>query len=314
MEKKNLTPELIQEYTRVAYYYYKSGLTQDEIAKRLNMSRQRVNRIIGNCIDYGIIEINIVNLNKSHIELEARLEQKYRLKDVRIIENVDPENIYVDLGKTAGQYLASVIKDGDIIAFSRGRCTSALADHMPSLNKTNITVTQLLGNDRKNRQQLEVDSVVYRFSEKLNATPHLLYAPIVVGDESFRQSLIKEDFFANTYNILRSCNIAVVGIGTAQSQWKHMAQLCDLKKAVSEEWASQIVGEVATHFFDAQGQSVSPPFRNRIIAIELEDYLNIPLRIGIAGQSKKLQAIKAALEGGYVNALITDLETATQLE
>ena len=36
-------------------------------------------------------------------------------------------------------------------------------------------------------------------------------------------------------------------------------------------------------------------------------------RIGIAGGAEKLAAIRAALRGGYVNVLITDLDTATAL-
>ena len=39
-----LTPEQKNEYTRIAYYYYEAGQTQDQIAQRLGISRQRVNR------------------------------------------------------------------------------------------------------------------------------------------------------------------------------------------------------------------------------------------------------------------------------
>ena len=41
------------EYVKVAYYYYKVGMTQDEIAKKMVMSRQRVNRIIKRCLENG---------------------------------------------------------------------------------------------------------------------------------------------------------------------------------------------------------------------------------------------------------------------
>ena len=41
MNINQLTDAQISEYTRVAYYYYKEGSTQEQIAKRMNMSRQR---------------------------------------------------------------------------------------------------------------------------------------------------------------------------------------------------------------------------------------------------------------------------------
>ena len=59
MSFQNLSPDTINEYRRAAYYYYKNHLTQEEIAKRMNMSRQRVNRILSACIKNGIVRISI---------------------------------------------------------------------------------------------------------------------------------------------------------------------------------------------------------------------------------------------------------------
>ena len=47
------------EYIKVAYYYYKLGMTQDDIAKKMSMSRQRVNRILKKCLETGIVKISI---------------------------------------------------------------------------------------------------------------------------------------------------------------------------------------------------------------------------------------------------------------
>ena len=91
MRRKSITEEQKNEYRRVAYYYYKEGLTQEEIAKRMKMSRQRVNRIISSCIDLGIVTINIEGLDNSNLELETKLEDKYGLKEVRIINETADE-------------------------------------------------------------------------------------------------------------------------------------------------------------------------------------------------------------------------------
>jgi DNA-binding transcriptional regulator LsrR (DeoR family) len=42
--------------------------------------------------------------------------------------------------------------------------------------------------------------------------------------------------------------------------------------------------------------------------------LKIGRRIGVAGGSRKYPAIKAAVEGSWVNVLITDKDTAQKLE
>ena len=98
MRRKSITEEQKNEYRRVAYYYYKEGLTQEEIAKRMKMSRQRVNRIISSCIDLGIVTINIEGLDNSNLELETKLEDKYGLKEVRIINETADEQKIQELG------------------------------------------------------------------------------------------------------------------------------------------------------------------------------------------------------------------------
>ena len=37
-------------YIKIAYWYYTLGMTQDEIAKRLSFTRQRVNQIINSLV------------------------------------------------------------------------------------------------------------------------------------------------------------------------------------------------------------------------------------------------------------------------
>lgn len=315
MRRKSITDEQKQEYRRVAYYYYKEGLTQEEIAKRMQMSRQRVNRIISSCIELGIVTINIEGLDNSNLELETKLEQKYGLKEVRVIDEAAEEMKIQELGIEGGKYLRSILKKDDIIGFSRGRNTSALVEYLPEADEypENITVTQLMGGSIETEGNVPVDETVYRLATKMQAKAVKLYAPIILGSEKLRESFTQEPYFQKSYEIIKKCNIAVVGIGTASSQWRHMISLYDIKDKTQTEWAKDVVGEVCTHFYDCNGTAVEPPFRDRIISVMLDDYMKIPVRIGIAGGKEKTEAISAAVKGGYINVLITDLQTAKEL-
>lgn len=315
MRCKSITEEQKNEYRRVAYYYYKEGLTQEEIAKRMKMSRQRVNRIISSCIDLGIVTINIEGLDNSNLELETKLEDKYGLKEVRIINETADEQKIQELGIEGGKYLRSILKDNDIIGFSRGRNTSALVDFLPEDVEYphNITVTQLMGSAIETNENTAVDETVYHFAAKLHAKASRLYAPIILSNEELRDSFIQEPYFEKSYEVIKKCDIAVVGIGTASSQWKHMISLYDIADKEQTEWAKDVAGEVCTHFYNSEGAAIEPPFRNRIISILLDDYMKIPVRIGVAGGKDKTEAIAAAIKGDYINVLITDLQTARQL-
>ena len=315
MRRKSITEEQKNEYRRVAYYYYKEGLTQEDIAKRMKMSRQRVNRIISSCIDLGIVTINIEGLDNSNLELETKLEDKYGLKEVRIINETADEQKIQELGIEGGKYLRSILKDNDIIGFSRGRNTSALVDFLPEDVEYphNITVTQLMGSAIETNENTAVDETVYHFAAKLHAKASRLYAPIILSNEELRDSFIQEPYFEKSYEVIKKCDIAVVGIGTASSQWKHMISLYDIADKEQTEWAKDVAGEVCTHFYNSEGAAIEPPFRNRIISILLDDYMKIPVTIGVAGGKDKTEAIAAAIKGDYINVLITDLQTARQL-
>lgn len=71
---------------------------------------------------------------------------------------------------------------------------------------------------------------------------------------------------------------------------------------------------MCANFFDREGQEAAPPFKDRIIAITMEDYKKIPVRIGVAGGEEKAEAIRAAVKGNYINVLVTDLLTAKLLK
>ena len=61
------------------------------------------------------------------------------------------------------------------------------------------------------------------------------------------------------------------------------------------------------------GNAVESSFDQRVIGISREDIMRVPRRIGVAGGAEKTDAIRAAVLGGWVNILITDLEVATAL-
>ena len=79
MPKKPLTEAQRFEYGKVAYLYYTEHVTQDAIGKQMHMSRQRVNRIIKECLEEGIVKIIVEYPGGGLTELEKSLLKKYHL-------------------------------------------------------------------------------------------------------------------------------------------------------------------------------------------------------------------------------------------
>jgi DNA-binding transcriptional regulator LsrR (DeoR family) len=76
---------------------------------------------------------------------------------------------------------------------------------------------------------------------------------------------------------------------------------------------SGAVGDICQRFFDASGDPVRSPVDERVVGITPDQLRRIPRRVAIAGGVRKHPAIRAALLGGWVNVLITDLDEAERL-
>lgn len=312
MKSKQLSDDQLREYMRTAYYYYKSGMTQEEIAVKMHLSRQRVNRILSQCVELGIVKISIVGYEKSYIELETALEHKCGLRDVRIAGHATGENAYSLLGLTAGKYLMESIQDGDVIGFSRGRAMYALARSLLRINRDKLVITQLMGSWNSQHANVNVDDIVHWAAERLGASTTMLYAPAVVNKRELRESIMNEPYFQEAYAVIRSCTIAAVGIGEVSASTPNgIPSMDDVDYRLYCE--KRAVGEICAHFFDRDGAPIETDFDERTIVIGLENFKRIPLRIGVAGLPSKLPAIIGAIKGGYINALVTDADTAEAL-
>jgi DNA-binding transcriptional regulator LsrR (DeoR family) len=72
-------------------------------------------------------------------------------------------------------------------------------------------------------------------------------------------------------------------------------------------------GDILLHFFDQKGDPIDSELNKRVIAMSLEQLRDVNQAIGLAGGKRKYKAILGALWGGWINILITDHFTATQL-
>ena len=66
-------------------------------------------------------------------------------------------------------------------------------------------------------------------------------------------------------------------------------------------------------YFDTHGARVPDALDDRVIGISASTLRAVPRRIGISGGPLKYEAVRAAVEGGWVNVLITDVATARRL-
>jgi DNA-binding transcriptional regulator LsrR (DeoR family) len=70
---------------RVAWLYFIGGLTQQEIADQLGLTRLRVNKTLGQLRNDGSVVVDIRLPMARCIELEQKVREHYQLEDVCVI-------------------------------------------------------------------------------------------------------------------------------------------------------------------------------------------------------------------------------------
>jgi lsr operon transcriptional repressor len=66
-------------------------------------------------------------------------------------------------------------------------------------------------------------------------------------------------------------------------------------------------------YFNSDGEPLELQHHHRLISIRLETLRKMKHVVGVAGGADKIEAIQAALKGGFIHSLITDEKTAWAL-
>jgi len=73
------------------------------------------------------------------------------------------------------------------------------------------------------------------------------------------------------------------------------------------------IGEVCSFQIDEFGNFAGEEFQTRVIGIGFEDFLKIPIRIGVAGGASKMLPLLGGLRAGLMNIVVTDADTAQEI-
>ena len=299
---------------KLAYYYYKLELTQGEIARRFGMSRQRVNRLLKRCREEGIVEIRIAGFNESYIELEGELEAKYGLNQVVITPEVDDDQLYDTLGQAAADFVRQNAGARKVIGVSWGSTMYKMAQNLPRLGPfPDMKVVQMVGNMGRLDRAHQPDEVTRLLASKLGAEPVLLYAPVYMKNKVAKYTLVHEDCIKSVLDMMPECEMVFLSVSGLESNYTYFNETFIEEGYFQELRDKEAVGNIAFRYYDAAGQCVDAELHRLEIGVDGPTLKKIPNVVCAAGGAEKHEAIRGALNGGFINTLITDKATADYL-
>jgi lsr operon transcriptional repressor len=299
-------------HVRVAWYYYKAGMTQEKIANRLGINRSQVIKILDKARREGIISIQVNSPYTNCLKLEKKFTEQWKLRDTLITPEVDRSVINKNLGAAGAQYIEmNLMRKDTLIGFGWGNTVSLMLKYLSLRAHKKVSLVTLSGGITAYLQNTyrEDTNPLSKFNNRF----HIIPAPLLVTSVETRRSIIDEPEVARIIRMAELANIAVVGIG-AMSPGATFASFGYVTPQELEILRKQgAVGDILGQFYDRDGQKLDVEYHHRLIAVRLEMLKKMDHVIGMAGGEHKVDAIKGALRGGYIHSLVTDERTAFKL-
>lgn len=310
---KNKSDErMYQKILVAAEFYYLYKFSQEEISKRMGISRPWVSKLLKRAEEIGIVKVEVLTPSAGITQIEDQLKEKYNIASCKVVRKFSSANILTNVGKAAANYILSVIQPKDIIGVSWGRTLAAVADEFVEVYYPDVSVIPIIGGLGIDPELLS-NQVATKMANTLGAHYALLHAPAFTTGKKERDVFLNEPSIKSMIEKCDDVTIAVTGLGSLRGSTMHMAGYIS-EQEISELEELGVVGDIALRFIDCDGTIVSHPILNRLVASDLNTIRKKAKQIiGVASGINKVTVIDAALKGKWLDALITDFETASEL-
>ena len=300
---------------RAAWLYYVAGNTQDQLASKLNVSRQAAQRLVARAVADGLITFRIDHPIRACVELEEALRARFALDYAEVVPGDADQDGVLGLGGAAARQLEAYLstKAPIVLALGTGRTLRAAVGQVEPMDRPQHKVVSLVGTTTRDGRASAFD-VVMRLADRIGAACYPVPTTVVTDTVEERTLLESQRPWQLIRSLADGARIAFVGIGTLDRQTE-VPLLRDgfITEAERDELIRLgAVGDITGWAFDAQGRQIEGGSNARLTAIPHRLPLE-RLTVGVAGGASKARAIAGALCGGLVSGLITDEAAAGRI-
>ena len=308
----NLTRNRASLLLEVARMYWDEGLGQTEIARRTGYSRPTISRMLAEARRVGVVTVTVAHPIERLMALEKRLVDAFGLKTARVSEATpgNGSDVGPDVARTAADLLLESCGPHSVIAVSNGRAVAAVVHHTPERSWPSSTAVAMLGSVGESFNTEDGPDVCRNLSLRLGGRFRSLTVPLVFDSLALARAVRVEDQVATTRELAARSDIALTGVGTVGTSVSPLLRRWMTPEVVRECRKRNVVAHVCGHHLDASGRNVHTALCDRTLCLDPERLREIPLVVGVAAGPDKIVAIRAALRGGYLSALVTDEATA----
>jgi lsr operon transcriptional repressor len=299
---------------RIALMYYNDGYTQKEIGEQLNLSRIKVNRLLQEAREVGIVEININTPPDVYANLEQALYNRYGIRDAVVVPEAEPgEALYLALAEGAAEWLADRLIDGLVVGLGQGRTISTIPHVFTIDRSVDCTFVEIVGGANSKSGGFGSYNITSKMAELVGGQASYVYAPTIVSSKATRDTFLRESSITSALDLARRADIVMHSVGPVdRSALLYIHGYLD-DDELERLRALGAVGDTLSQFFDETGKYVQHSICERVVGLSLDDLRQIPYSVVVAGGLEKVPVLQAAMRSRLLNVLVTDVATATAL-
>lgn len=281
-----------------ATLHYIDGLSQVEVAHRMEMSTASVSRLLARAREERIVRFEVVPLDATADD-DDKLARALGLRHVRAIDTARQPALSVAVG--------NLIREADlpknpVISIGWGRAVQSVVSHgLPPV--PNAVVVPATGGMNQTQAHFQINEFARTAAEQMGATAHLLNAPARPG-LALHAQLIRTPRIAEIMDLWNRVDVTVTGVGNFPDTSAEHAL------GFTPDQAARVAGDVVRLYFDKDGAPIDWPDQAYQMGMSREQLFRVPLAIGVCVGPDKVDAMIGAARSGMISALVTDTRTA----
>lgn len=301
----------------VALLYYGEGLTQNDIAQRMKVSRATIVNMLREARERGIVDIRVDGRSLASSGLARELRERFGLADVYVSRagesrSADPAGDLAQLARVAASAFCDIVEPGDRIGVEWSRTIHKMAQQLPRLSIDGVEVCQMVGSMVSTHLPAS-ESCAILMANALSARCYTLHAPALVANAELARIFLSEPTIRAQLERLSELDLIVTSIGTVSSDTHLIAAGMATPQDVEAARAAGARGIMCCRYITAEGKACRMPPDDRLVAVEIDMLRRARKRLLIVRGAERTEATLAAIRGGLATHLCVDQSLAEAL-
>jgi DNA-binding transcriptional regulator LsrR (DeoR family) len=304
----------LDDAARAGWLYYVAGNTQDEIARKLGVSRQTAQRLVSLAVSERLVKVRLDHPIGRCMDLAGLVTERFGLQFCEIVpSDPDAPGLLTGVAIAAAVEIERVLtsEEGRIVALGTGRALKATVEQLPRMACPQHRIVSLLGNMMSDGSATPYNATI-AMAERVGARHYPYPLPVLASDRAELRALHALEPVRNTVALAQDADLTLVGIGQMGQGAPLVVDGFVPPSEMDALVAAGAAGEITSWIYDREGHLLDCEFNARVASVPLPKAAERRV-IAVAVGEAKLPALSAALRGRLVNGLVTNEVMAERL-